>query len=421
MNSITPEQYFKYSLQNNLLYEIDYFYSLFAIIQTNTKYITIKDNKYYAIINNEEYLLDGVSSKTLPILNISTPITLSNKEIENISGNVNTTIGRAIFNKVIVSRNFKDKIPYINQKTSISFVEDIITKLMLNDTIKVEEFLNFTDSVMYLENLASILNYSATPTNIADSPGFLDFKKKTIKEFDEKYGKDWVKSIKKGIEFQKKLVEYDTPYIQKDVTYKKTLGKKALENSRVKQHLTFGPETGFRPNEDKGITIINSLLEGYPTDKDSIQGLFNNIRSASYGRGVGTAEGGELTKIIFRALSSLTINEVNCGSNTGITVTVTEDNYETIGLRYIMNGSSVKLINNPKEYIGKTITIRSPMYCLTQNGFCEVCMGDKSKDYKTSIAMSGAEIGNDLMLIQMKAMHDRQIKTTELDIKKILY
>ena len=85
--------------------------------------------------------------------------------------------------------------------------------------------------------------------------------------------------------------------------------------------------------------------------------------------------------------------------------------------RYIVEGSSTTLLTdeNISSYVGKTVNLRTPMYCAGDR-ICNVCAGELY--YKLGIDNVGLVsnvIGTSIVNISMKNFHDTSVKLQQVD------
>jgi hypothetical protein len=296
-------------------------------------------------------------------------------------------------------------------------LETIIAKHMSNDIITVPQYLEFINACSYLHGLSRITTYASTERTMLPPKGITEFKKKLVKEMLTKYGEDWVKDQSKIVEFETALKAYDAEWLKDDPTMGKMTSGKA-SSARSKLYLTFGSEVGFDKKSGQAALVENSLLEGFPKDKQLLTNMFNTSRSGSYDRGKETQKGGSAAKDILRAVSSLTISDGDCGTSVGKTVIVTANNVSNLLDRYIiLPNKTSELITEPEQYLGKVITIRSPQYCREKgNKFCAICASKSIANYKTGIAILVTDISSIMLATSMSAMHFKPIQTLEFNI-----
>lgn len=429
--------YFRYALKNTLPFKLDWVYTFFTCMPIPSKlpddnilvkeYIKVDFNnrEVYVKVDNEYVILEDYQFDiNSPVFNKEMAISLTEEEIVNIDKIVETKLGRALFNYIVLARNFGKLIPYINEKTSIGAIEDIIADKMYKNEITSDQYVKFTDSVIFIESLSRVFVIAATEKNIVPPPNIDKIKKDLLVEFDNKYGgKEWRRDVIKVTEFEDRLKKIDNEWLADDPTLGKILNKKVKDNARVKMFLVNVPGAGFKGNDGSAVLIENSLNEGFPKDKEKLSAVFNDSRHGSYSRGKETQKGGAAAKDILRATSNISIVEGDCGAKIGKKVTVLPNLANSYKGRYIID-SSRKLvqIEDPKQYIGKTIEIRSPMTCKTKDGkLCSICVGKSVANFKTGISLMVTAISGELLTVSLKSMHAKNQQIKNIDISKIMF
>lgn len=415
--------YLIYSVKNNFLSDIAWYYTFFTILDKG-----MKENKYLRFNNVFEVNLNGKwvelekINTSSSVFSMIDALDVSKDMISNVTTNVKSSVGRFIANKLLLELPFGNKFEYINSNFSIKSIEKLIANGLIDGSVMVNQYIKFVDSVNFMKGLSRITSVSATPKNILPPDGIEKFKSNLMKEYDKKYGKDWVKDRVKVIEFKEELKAYDKEWLKDDPSYGKLTSGKITNNARVKMFLTFGDESGFDVNDGEFEFVEQSLNETYPKDKDKLTTIFNSSRSGSYNRGKETQKGGTVAKKILRATSNVTIEGKDCGSKRGKYYTITKNLLENIKGRYVIeSGGKVTKIEDPKKYLGKTIQLRSPMYCLNKNdSFCINCVGEVMAQYKNGISLSTLNISNTILYIPMKKMHNTQVKMVEAKLEDII-
>ena len=418
------KDYILYSIKNKLVHKQKWFFVFFTILSNERKneYVEIKNKEVYVTVNGNSEKLDDVTfTEGKSLFNITHTIGLSSGDLPNINRNIATTIGRLIVNYLLISRNFDNKIEYINTEFSVSSLEGDIAKLLMEDKITVESYLNFVDSVYYICGLARIFNISATERNLTPPAGISEFKKKLRKEFDGKYGSDWVNDKTKIVEFQEQLKKQDDEWLKDDPTKGRLLNKKIKDNARVKMFLTFGGEVGLDKKSGNVTFIENSLLDGYSKDPKEISAMFNSIRAASFDRGHETQKGGAAAKDLLRASSSISIKEGDCGTKLTKKILITEDNHKSFTGRYYVHNGKVTAIEDTSSLIGKTIELRSPMYCNEPNSnYCSICVGKTIAINPKGVSMQLLDVSAVLLTASLKSMHNSQLNAKRFNIQDMV-
>lgn len=112
----------------------------------------------------------------------------------------------------------------------------------------------------------------------------------------------------------------------------------------------------------------------------------------------------------------------DCHSRMTLEVQIDNSNYKDYIDRYIVEGTRlVKLnISNIKSYIGKTVKLRSPMFC-TSEKLCNVCFGDLPYRLGVkNVGLTAAKIGSNFVNLGMKSFHDSSMKLNEINPDKML-
>ena len=409
-------EYLKYAVINRLYSKIKWFYTFFTLLQYNN----IEENEYIRYNDGIEVHMDNEwiklkdTKENEAIFKFTDKIKIDNSWITNVKSETDTTIGRLLSNCILLTDNFGDKIDYVNKMFTVKDAEGLIGPLLRTKVVDVNEYLKFTYSVSYLTGLANITTVSATMKSVLPTPGLDKKKKELIKEFNNKYGKDWDKNRTRVQELVDELKKFDTDWIKDDPSYGKYMSGKVTNNSRPKMFISFGGEAGFDSKSGYVDFVANSLLEQYPDLPEQLAAMYNSSRSGSYDRGHETQKGGAAAKDIIRSTSGVKINNGDCGSKKGYKLLVTKNNHKSLFGRYLLNGS---LIENTEQLIGQTITIRSPLYCLCSGDtYCKICAGDIAATTPTGVSLKLLSVSSALLKISLKAMHNTQVSLHKFNI-----
>lgn len=104
----------------------------------------------------------------------------------------------------------------------------------------------------------------------------------------------------------------------------------------------------------------------------------------------------------------------DCGTKQYFKIQVDKNLAKILSNRYIYENGRVKLLTNPEEYIGKTINLRSPLYCKSESGICPICYG-KSWE-KLNNKNIGILVGGD---INNKALNACATRSTVKEYKAV--
>jgi len=430
MEMISLKEYLKYSIDNKLVLKLNWVISMFSVLMESTDYCKLERGKIYVVADGKLVELEGgVINK--PIINPEDKITLEAGYIENISEVVETTVGRLLLNYVLIAYNFNSKVPFQNKRFEVSDIENkYITTLLRDDDeltdefISVDEYVKFVDAATYLQNWAEVISASATEKSMIPPDGIKEKKKELIEKAIREHGPDALKDYAIIANIESELKRYDKEFLKDDPSFGKLLEGKILNNSRKKLFLMGGAERNFSSPDEDALLIEDTLEDGLENDPVKLASHYNSIRFASYSRGTETFKGGLTAKILLRATSAIVIRGEDCGTKGFKNWTVNANNYKSIVGRYIITSSGtvlVNTINDAKVYIGKTVKMRSPLYCISDGeSICKTCAGKGLSSNENSVPLIIANIGAIILNLSMKAMHDTTIKTVELDLSDML-
>lgn len=344
--------------------------------------------------------------------------------LPNIKVKTTTTIGRYIFNLFCISSIFGETIPYINKslaKNGIGDVQQIIVDLIMEKKATPEQFAKFQNRLIWLNNFGELFIPGFSYRLLTPLPEVQKRKAELIEQYkDEIASGDYVRVVAK---IEKELLAVAKEVLKDDPSWPiyEMGGKPSFGNNYKNTQVIVGPI--MDPIEGKYKISPNSLADGIPKDQYDIYA--NMLVAGSYSRGVATQDGGAKTKTLFAAMQSVVLGEPGTDCKTTIlkTITIPEKGYRSLLYRYIVDEEgalTLLTLENIKEFAGKTVKMRSPMYCKSKE-ICNVCAGDMF--YRIGIRNIGltvTKITSTLLNLSLKSMHDATVKTTEFDPFKFM-
>ena len=362
-----------------------------------------------------------------PIFTFKDRIELKAGDLLNLNEDLVSTLGNVMFNQICLVYGFGNKIPFINKRVSMPVLENFIASKM-EDTPKseedrdptklyVDEYLKFVNAVFDLTNFSQLCVWGATEKVITAPPGIKEFKRKLIEE-----NKERITDSNVIAKIDKELVAFDAAYLKGDPGGDNFLiSGKSKNIVRKKKYLMYGAEPGL-DDSVKLDPIINSLEEGWDISK--FPAMNNALRAGSFNRGAQTELGGESVKWLLRASSNIMITDDDCGTTVGKPVYVNETNHHKLVDFSIITENGPKLISendDTKQYLGKYIMVRSPMYCkLDKTDYCKVCVGKKLAQNPTGLSMTISEYGSAFLSLFMAAAHAKQLSLQKMDLEHVL-
>jgi len=437
MNEIKLNDYLIKAGKLDYLATFQWLMDMFTIIAEDyeDEFVKVENNVFYVKLPNDEnkeqidlFVLDNDYKDA--ILQPQIKMYLPKDSFPGVKEDIDTTVGRFIANYVLLIRTFKGKIPYINKKFTVSYIENVyIVELLVSDDVKdkypdrisIDEYTSFVDSVSYLTRLNKFLVHAGGPKLMKSPDGIDAYKKKLIAEAKKKYGENAMERMDVVGEIDKKLEEYEVDATKDDPTLLLEANGKSKQALK-KMYAAYGHGGDFLYNDGKAHYLENSLEEGWSKDKEAIAVLYNDIRFASYSRGAETQKGGYAAKQGLRATADLKIVNEDCKSKVGLPIIITDKNKKQYIGRYVIFNNKTVLVTeeNVKQFINKSVMMRSPMFCHTDTNLCSTCMGDKVKNYENGISVMVINMAGTILNASMKAMHDQSIKLVKLDLDDLI-
>ena len=221
--------------------------------------------------------------------------------------------------------------------------------------------------------------------------------------------------------------------------------KRVLERDKPVGYELFLSDVAKFGNHYKNVSVMRGLL---PSSADHTK--FNFCKSAlvtgiepdevhkfadlsvlaSVSRAIGTQEGGYFGKMFNAAFQHIILGEPgsDCNTKRFITETLDKSNIRNYHLNYILEKDSktgkdtLVLLDksNMNSYIGKTVRMRSPIYCNAKNP-CSKCAGEFY--YRIGIRNVGllsSRIASKLLNASLKFFHNTSVKTGTVDFNSNL-
>jgi hypothetical protein len=92
--------------------------------------------------------------------------------------------------------------------------------------------------------------------------------------------------------------------------------------------------------------------------------------------------------------------------------------------RFVKANGQWKHVENQddaKQYIGKEVEVRSPMWCTaTDNSICYACLAERYKEDVNGITTLSLEISNTILYMFMKLMHGVALDTVNIELDDML-
>ncbi len=322
-----------------------------------------------------------------------------------------TTVGKFYLNELILHRSCGLLFPYHNKPFVPDQLDKMIADAMLEGKIGRPEYDIYMDNGHFFGQASDISVATWSDRSITTSPEVKKRREELIAQYRDQLSDPIIAN-----KIENELIALDKEYLKGDSSepfYAVTKGK-TFNEQRKKMYLIVGTMVAFTKETGNYEHIAQPLSEGWDIKK--FPSIANDIRRGSYGRGKKTAEGGVQTKNILRILQDVRITEDDCGTKSGTEIVLTEENFKLYTGRYLLKENRVLSVELAKTLFGKPITIRTPMKCRCQTGFCLRCCGVLFQATKNrNIGMNAVVVPSRFTSISMKSMHVSGITTYSID------
>ncbi len=331
---------------------------------------------------------------------------------------ITTTVGRFIFNKLIVERDLVKVLGYINEPVtggSLGKIDDILAKALLRDDITTEVMANYLDRLQWLSMQAhTVICGSFTMGILKPVPEMRKTRDKLIKENKDKLeAGDLMTAVK--VEKEALAVAVDKIKNDPGMDLFNSGARGSLGNNYKNISVMKGPI--FNPSTGKFDVVESNFMEGIRKEELPIYG--NAIVTGAYPKAVGTATSGYFSKQITAALQAVLLDSPgsDCKTTRTIKHQLTPKNKKDLGYRYIVDKGKLVLLDDKTmtSYMNKFIDLRTPMTCAGTK-ICSKCAGEMY--YLLGIKNAGltaSRASSTLLNLNMKKFHDGTAKTIETD------
>lgn len=430
---ITKHEYLKLCFQSRCYQKKAWLLSVFTKLSDDEETARILSKIKYALYRDGEgfyfYKDDGATERvegdlSAPFCYKDERITIDSNFDPRVEGELETTMGLLLVNRVVFYEALKGAVPYHNKVMNAGDVKRIISEVMVDnpeegETVppgkcSVDDCHKVTKQFNYLMGLNNVFCKAASIQALTVDKELLELKAKLLKE-----NPDAIHDPIKAAWIIDQLVAKDMEIQLKGDSKDFFINKKFIDNARKRMFIAFGAEQDW--NTGEWTFLHKSLDDGW--DMDHLHQYINTAIAGSYDRGKATGEGGAAVKDIQRLTSRITIPEDDCGTKVYETVHVTEDQVKMwTGCYYVLGegGALKRWTGTEKNLVGRDIKFRTPNVCVTKEGnYCKVCVGDALSDAADALSMECSDIATGFMLQRMKGMHTSSMSVKNFTLSEL--
>lgn len=430
---MNKRQYFLEAMQTESYCRKDWVIACFSVVRKMPesasypyKIVHGKDDDFIYFIdpnNNNELTVIEESNKKTALFKFSDRLVLQPHDMRNVTTEIETNYGNAYANACMFIYAFGDKIPFMTGKLVPNKIEDLIASKLVKgmskdfpydaNVIYTDEHQKFCDGVSMLGGFTQLCCPAGSKETMTIAPEVIAMRDKLLSECTPEQLRDPAKLA----EITNILTTMDRASHKGTSAEGFLINGKSYDVSRMKSFIMVGAEAGMDDNLESINPILTSLKDGFAVE--SMPQTADSIRAASYSRGKLTALGGESVKYFYRIFQNTRIIEDDCGTKNGLQRAVYESNYKQFTGLYLVGSKDVIDLPTAKGYIGSKILVRSPIACISgAPSFCKLCAGDRMASAPNSVHTSVADVGSTFMLVLMKKMHGKALKTARYNFRE---
>jgi len=331
-----------------------------------------------------------------------------------------TTVGRWIFNKAFIEKDFFDLIGYFNESINKKSFGKLNTKMsyaLLEDKITLAQLMLYVEKSQKFQPYCNILAPSVT-TNCMQVPKFIRKKKQELfKKYEKELeNNDPVISQKVEDELLTECKKY-----MKDDEFMDLVnsGARLSWGNNFKNMYVFRGAVKESDPTKAGFTIIKSnFVEGISAE--DYTDFANSLTGGPYSRAKKTEVGGAWEKMFVRAFQHLRIlpEGTDCHTNRYLEIVLDKSIAEDWMYSYVIdNGKLIELTSETlPKYTGKKVKLRYSGLCESKDGICSKCAGHLfNRIGLNEVGIASYQICSVLKNISMKAFHDGTVKVTDIE------
>lgn len=324
---------------------------------------------------------------------------------------IQISLGRKFFNSLL-----PDDFRLINETIDKNKLNDIIVELIEKyDTEKASKIISAIQK--YAFQLSSVVPSSFNINGLIPPKKWIEKKDK----FLANPPKDIEEYRKEVVNLTNELVDY----VESSGMSIHNVLKGGIKGNPISDWGAILVSKGFVLDIENNVLgpIKHSINDGYDP-VEFYQGAAE-ARRGFYYKSTAVQDPGYLSRKISMANAKTFIDDTkkDCLSKKYYVYVVTNKNYKIIQNRYHLVDGKINFIDDSKSLVGKTIKLRSPLYCKSQNGICPVCYGNLYKSLNTKkigILASGA-VNTVGVNAYMKMRHQSsQIEMVDVDFPKLI-
>lgn len=331
---------------------------------------------------------------------------------------VKTTIGRLVWNKIMVERvGVWNHFQYFNKvmtKKNYMSYEAAMTLLLREDQIDTGIFRTYLDHRDWLGlQLHAVITASFTEKTVKTPENVKKLREELFKKYEKELANGDVLVANK---IEQELIQAMVNEIKDDPGFDLYASGARGDIANHMKNLFLMRGGVMNPNTGKYEIMKTSFNDGLR--KEDFTAASNSVVQGAYPKAVGTADSGYLAKQLMAGMQTEVLADegTDCGTETTLDFVFEESDINDFQQRYINdNGHTVLLTSkNSKNYVGNKIRLYSPMCCKGVQGgkICAKCGGKQDSKF---IGLDSNKIATTLTNLNMKKFHDSTLRFSKIN------
>ena len=355
-----------------------------------------------------------------PRYNVTDRVKLRANEYINTK-DIDTTLGRIVFNKICIEPYIKDVIPdhYWNRpldKGGVGALFGVVSEALKYGKLSTEDACKWEKAIEFYSLKAAVIY------NASYNADLLIPRQDLIKERDEFIKNNPNATTADYADFEQKITSKAAVKLDDNagIGLYKSGARGTIADQYKNISIMIGPV--YNPGTSQMEPVKSNFIEGF--SKEEIPKAGNMLVSGVYPKSCGTADSGYITKQYYAAFQSIYVDDAgtDCGTKSYINTFISDKNFHKYEFQYVIeNGKPVMLSQeNKSKYVNKFVKLRSPMCCINEH-VCNICAGEFP--YIAGIKNVGvtfADIPNAAVEGGMKKFHKSAIKMDDVNVDTLI-
>lgn len=320
------------------------------------------------------------------------------------------SLGRIWFNIIV-----PDQYELINEPVNKKSLEKIFYRIM-NDFDAQEGSKIISDIQKEAFKMSSLLSKSFKIETFTPSQEWKKKKDAFLDEFDDLSHQEIIKRKKELMDdLVSELKQHNIGVVDgMESRVSGKMSKEALESLFISK----GMASDIEGNISK---VKHGINDGYNVDEFYKSAA--EARKGQFYKSTAVQDPGYLSRKVVMANAHISANKDDCKTKKYMPLYISNKNLEYIQGRYFLNEEKdqlEKITYDHSNLIGKTIKLRSPLFCKDKDGICKTCYGELQEKLNTkNIGVLAGGVINNVLVNAMMGLRHKSSQVEYVDVNFI--